>query len=155
NYAQYFAMSDNSYNTVFGPSTPGALNLVSGQTHGATPDTIKNNVSNGTVIADPDPLLAQDDCTNPKRAQVTMSGQNIGNLLNAADVTWGFFTGGFAPTSFNNGIAVCVSSHKNIGGFSINDYIPHHEPFQYYASTANPHHLPPTSVAMIGHTDQA
>ena len=21
------------------------------------------------------------------------------------------------------------------------DYIPHHEPFQYYASTANPHHL--------------
>ena len=24
------------------------------------------------------------------------------------------------------------------------DYSPHHEPFQYYASTANPHHLPPT-----------
>ncbi|MEV5535325.1 alkaline phosphatase family protein [Saccharopolyspora shandongensis] len=35
NYAQYYAMSDNSYNTVFGPSTPGALNLISGQTHGA------------------------------------------------------------------------------------------------------------------------
>src|SRR5262249_48357514 len=32
NYAQHYAMSDNSYNTVFGPSTPGALNLVSGQT---------------------------------------------------------------------------------------------------------------------------
>ncbi len=32
NYAQRFAMSDNSYNTTFGPSTPGALNLVSGQT---------------------------------------------------------------------------------------------------------------------------
>ncbi|TMC37753.1 MAG: phospholipase, partial [Chloroflexi bacterium] len=29
NYAQHFAMSDNSYDTVFGPSTPGALNLVS------------------------------------------------------------------------------------------------------------------------------
>ena len=25
----------------------------------------------------------------------------------------------------------------------------------YYNSTANPHHLPPTSVAMIGRTDQA
>ncbi len=36
NYAQRFAMSDNSYGTTFGPSTPGALNLVSGQTHGAT-----------------------------------------------------------------------------------------------------------------------
>ena len=34
NYAQYFALNDNSYNTVFGPSTPGALNLVSGQTNG-------------------------------------------------------------------------------------------------------------------------
>src|SRR5262249_14382543 len=34
NYAQHFSMSDNSFNTVFGPSTPGALNLVSGQTHG-------------------------------------------------------------------------------------------------------------------------
>jgi phospholipase C len=36
-----------------------------------------------------------------------------------------------------------------------NDYIPHHEPFQYYASTANPHHQPPTSVDTIGHTDRA
>ena len=28
------------------------------------------------------------------------------------------------------------------------DYIPHHEPFQYYASTANPHHLTvPTNAA--------
>src|SRR5581483_4239692 len=34
NYAQHFAMSDNSYCTVFGPSTPGALNLISGQTNG-------------------------------------------------------------------------------------------------------------------------
>src|SRR5262249_22707670 len=31
NYAQFFAMSDNSYSTTFGPSTPGLINLVSGQ----------------------------------------------------------------------------------------------------------------------------
>ena len=36
NYAQNFAMSDNSFSTTFGPSTPGALNLIAGQTHGAT-----------------------------------------------------------------------------------------------------------------------
>src|ERR1035438_3904791 len=36
NYAQHFAMSDNSYGTTFGPSTPGVLNLISGQTNGAT-----------------------------------------------------------------------------------------------------------------------
>ena len=35
NYAQHFAMSDNNWDTTFGPSTPGALNLVSGQTGGA------------------------------------------------------------------------------------------------------------------------
>ena len=36
NYAQHFAMSDNSYSTKFGPSTPGAVNLISGDTSGAT-----------------------------------------------------------------------------------------------------------------------
>jgi phospholipase C len=35
NYAQHFAMSDNSYDTNFGPSTPGAINLISGQTNGS------------------------------------------------------------------------------------------------------------------------
>jgi phospholipase C len=36
NYAQHFAMSDESYSTTFGPSTPGAVNLISGNTFGAT-----------------------------------------------------------------------------------------------------------------------
>ena len=36
NYAQNYAMSDNAYSDVFGPSTPGALNLISGQTYGAS-----------------------------------------------------------------------------------------------------------------------
>ena len=30
NYAQNYAMSDNNYDTDFGPSTPGALNVISG-----------------------------------------------------------------------------------------------------------------------------
>ena len=34
NYAQRYAMSDNSYGTTFGPSAPGAINLVSGDTGG-------------------------------------------------------------------------------------------------------------------------
>jgi len=33
--------------------------------------------------------------------------------------------------------------------------VPHHDPFQYYKSTANPKHLPPSSEAAIGHADQA
>ena len=85
-----------------------------------------------------------------------MTGQNIGNLLTAKGVTWGWFQGGFAPTSTNSaGYAVCGASHQNIGGNTVADYSPHHDPFQYYKSTANPKHLPPSSEAAIGHTDQA
>ena len=35
NYAQNYAMSDNNWDTTFGPSTPGALNVISGDTGGA------------------------------------------------------------------------------------------------------------------------
>lgn len=92
-----------------------------------------------------------------------MTPSNIGDLLNAKGLSWGFFQGGFKPTGHTaTGAAICGATHNvgaAIGGTgqygTKGDYIPHHEPFQYYASTANPHHLPPTSVAMIGHTDQA
>src|ERR1700691_1041642 len=35
NYAQHYALNDNSYDDQFGPSSPGAINLVSGDTEGA------------------------------------------------------------------------------------------------------------------------
>lgn len=151
NYAQHFALSDNSYGTTFGPSTPGALNLVSGQTHGVTPANIPKVVSNGTIISDTDPTY--DDCSVGTTA--SLSGKNVGDLLNAQNITWGWFEGGFKPSATTNGKAACQTAHKNIGGTSVVDYIQHHEPFQYYQSTSNPHHLPPTSVANIGKTDQA
>ncbi len=153
NYAQHFSMNDNSYGSTFGPSTPGAINLVSGQTHGATPANLTGVTSNGTDIGDSDPKY--DGCSSTSYPTISMTGTNVGDLLNAKGTTWGWFEGGFTPTSNNNGQIVCGSTHKNIGGFSITDYIPHHEPFQYYKSTANPMHLPPTSVQMIGKTDQA
>jgi phospholipase C len=155
NYAQNFAMSDNSFSSTFGPSTPGALNLISGQTHGATAPDSAGNVANGTVIGDPRPLASLDDCTIATATKTGMSGTNVGDLLNAKGVTWGWFQGGFKPSSVNNGTAVCATSHENVAGATVADYIPHHEPFQYFTSTANPHHLPPSSVAMIGQTDQA
>jgi phospholipase C len=165
NYAQHFAMSDNSFNTTFGPSTPGAINLVSGQTWGAIstqPDTdtygaVSTDANGvGTVINDPDPTY--DDCSTTKYPTISMidSNKNVGDLLNAKGITWGFFEGGFKPSSRDaNGNAVCESKSPNIAGVMVRDYIPHHQPFQYYKSTSNPHHLPPSSVAMIGHQDQA
>jgi len=154
NYAQNFAMSDNSFGTTFGPSTPGALNLISGQTHGAVATIpAKAPVDNGTVFSDIDPTF--DACSSTSNGTLSMTGKNIGDLLNAADITWGWFEGGFRPSSTTGGKVVCGTTHTNIGGATVTDYIPHHEPFQYYQSTANPNHLPPSSIAMIGKTDQA
>ncbi len=190
-----------------------------------------------TDIGDFDPYL--DDCGNDaggtvhttttlemnSDATAATGNKNIGDLLNAKGVTWGWFAGGFlATTQYNpttGSLAVCgkgrtlhmypssatyvapntsptpgavvvpnpvapfvlggdihVPSYgpdgdptayttpsvgfyisgtggNGIAGENGNDYVPHHEPFQFYASTRNPHHLPPTSVAAIGTTDQA
>lgn len=154
NYAQHFAMSDNSYGSTFGPSTPGALDLVSGQTNGAiigptlggssgSSDVVADGHGGFTVIDDAQPT--GDKATT--RDNVTMTGLNIGNLLNARGITWGWFQGGFADIH---------ASHTAPGHTSAKvDYIPHHAAFQYYASTANPMHLPPSSVDEIGHNGQA
>src|SRR6266851_2761384 len=97
NYAQVFAMSDNSYSTVFGPSTPGALNLISGQTHGFAPDSTgdTNEVTeNGTVIGDPQP--AGDKCDTRDTTTVSdPNNKNVGDLLNGKGITWGWFEQGF------------------------------------------------------------
>src|SRR5580658_9316186 len=51
NYAQHYAMNDNSYGTTFGPSTPGVLNLVSGTTFPATPSApTPKVVGTGTLV---------------------------------------------------------------------------------------------------------
>jgi phospholipase C len=196
NYAQHFAMSDNFFGTTFGPSAPGAINLTSGDTGGVGlmingADTDGDTVSDGngghSLIGDAQPYY--DDCST--RDAVSMTGKNIGDELNAAGLSWGWFQGGFSPTtSFSTATGgtqptstfipdqfkgkfatppasdqgLCNAVHPigpAVGGTggttpgptnygNKDDYIPHHEPFQYYASTANPHHLPPVSVSAIG-----
>ncbi|MDB5989038.1 MAG: Phospholipase [Herbaspirillum sp.] len=156
NYAQHFAMNDNSYSTTYGPSATGAINLISGQTHGVRsdgPGRYSKAVMNGTLIGDDQPLY--DDCSTSK-TPIALNGKNAGDLLNAKGVTWGWFQGGFRPTSVGpDGKAICGAKHAGSDGQRYDDYMPHHAPFQYYSSTANPHHLPPSSVAMIGKTDAA
>jgi phospholipase C len=140
NYAQNFAMNDNSFGSIPGPSTPGAINVVSGQTHGAVPMQITGTVEQGSVISDDDP--AGDKASGG--TTFMMMGKNIGNLLSDHNVTWGWFEGGFDNPS---------QTHTGADGNPKADYIPHHEPFQYYPSTANPQHLPPTAGVPIGAAD--
>jgi len=159
NYAQHFAMSDNSFGTTFGPSTPGLLNLVAGQTNGVA-QVINGTGSetdggNGslTVIGDPDPL--NDVCSAPTRNQVQLSGRNIGERLHDAGVSWGSFMGGFDLTVTNpNGTTGCARSSTGLAS-KTGDYIPHHAFFQYHVSTANPKHARPASISEIGHDGPA
>ncbi|MEV5840813.1 alkaline phosphatase family protein [Streptomyces sp. NPDC051985] len=177
NYAQQYALNDRSYSSVYGPSTPGALNLISGQTHGAisvdsvtgkqtsTPDSYAiaspNAKGVGTVVNDPDP--AYDDCSDKDHtstsALASLQGKNIGDLLNSKHVSWGWFQGGFRPSTAYTGAsgsyAKCDTTHTNVGGASVVDYSPHHNPFSYYKSTSNPHHVAPKNVNEIGHNGQA
>ena len=164
NLAQHFTLNDNNYNTQFGPSSPGAINLVSGQTNGAVAHGgTSSNIANGTLIGDAEPLY--DQCSNastplnadgtPGGVTASMTGRNIGDLMNTAGVTWGWFQGGFTPSSFQSGRAICGTQHANLAGALQNDYVEHHEPFQYYASTANPNHISPASVSNVGVSDPA
>ena len=196
NYAQRYAMSDNSFSPTFGPSSPGAINLVSGDTGNVDMTHTANNPSIATSAKPNADLTADgtggysltsdaqpywDDCST--RDAVALNGKNIGDELNAAGLSWGWFQGGQTPTttfaaaaaatghtgqstatfipdefsgSFTGKVvpphasnqALCDAVHPvgvALGGSGQwgykDDYIPHHEPFDYYASTANPHHL--------------
>ena len=176
NYANHFALNDNTYTSQFGPSTPGAINLISGQTNGLAQYT---NVVSGTapnqvllhnshevfdgqggftLIGDAEPL--GDVCSNTSSDNVSFAGKNIGDLLNNKGLTWGWFQGGFNLELTNtNGTTGCARSTPNVvpgyGGVAQNDYVEHHEPFQYYASTANLTHARPSSISAIGSSVEA
>ena len=120
NYAHRFAMSDNFYSSTFGPSTPGALNLVSGQTHSSTLFNVENDAVNGTLIGDAYPTY--DDCS--KGGVIVMSGKNVGDLMNARGITWGWFSAGFKTSNKTaEGKAVCDSKHVNMSGENETDYL--------------------------------
>ncbi len=209
NYAQRFSMSDNSFGVTFGPSSPGAINVASGNTGGIDTAHMANNPSvssttapNGDITSDGkggfsmtnDAQPYWDDCST--RDAVAFTGTNIGDELNKAGLSWGWFEGGFTPTTtfaaasaatghsgqptsqfipdeFASKASPCRRTPRTRGcatrcirsasrsaapdsGASRTTTFPHHEPFQYYASTANPHHLTlPVERRRPGHADRA
>ena len=179
NYAQHFVLSDNTWDTEFGPSTPGAVNLISGDTGTAlcgpasavinapvctsTPPSASGTP--GTNYSDADPYY--DACSNSfnptPASDIALSGPNIGTMLDTKGVSWGWFQGGFGDCMSKSppkdgpviGLTAQGATVAQDPNDQTTDYSPHHEPFEYYASTANPMHLPPTSVATVGKQDQA
>ena len=160
NYAQNFAMSDNFFGTTFGPSTPGALNVVAGNTYPVTPTglsstKIVSNAGGGTIVGDLDPTGDVCSASTATGTTIQMGAKNIGDLLSANGISWGSFMGGFDLTVTNpNGTTGCDRSSPATAANSTtvppppnnftNDYIPHHAWFQYFASTANPMHTRPS-----------
>jgi phospholipase C len=163
NYAQHYTLNDNSYGTSFGPSAIGAINLVSGQTNAIISSNAAAASGGGTnldndVTPDGDGGASLTDDAQPlgdscsSRDAVQIGGGNVGDLLNDAGVSWGFFQGGFDLTLTNaNGTTSCkrssVSPWQQVPKV---DYIPHHQPFQYYATTQNLNHSRPSSLQAIG-----
>lgn len=159
NYAQNFALNDNAYTDSYGPSTPGAVSVISGTNNGAvnvvgtsSPNTISDGAGGLTLVGDTDPAF--DQCSS-KTSTIMMTSKNIGDLLNAQGITWGGFMGGFDLTTTNaNGTTACArSTYSSVLSATSTDYSPHHAWFQYYATTRNPAHTRPTSTALIGQTD--
>ncbi len=164
NYAQNYSMSDNTFTSNYGPSLLGHLNLIAGTTGTAKLINADSSpaIQNRYLISNLNSAL--DDCSydeqgNPFGSLVEVENQkNIGDLLSAQKIKWGYFAGGFTPTGKNKlGGAICGKA--SISRYSVKslDYFPGGvlEPFQYFKSTSNPHHLPPSSVSLIGSQDQA
>jgi phospholipase C len=155
NYAQNYAMSDNSWGDQFGPSTPGALNMFAGNTNGGVQTIgsgalLADGAGGFTINGDIDP--SGDVCSSATK-QGMSKAKNIGDLLNAASIPWGSFVGGFNLQTINaNGTTGCKRSTVGQVVGTEADYIPHHVWFQYFTSTANPSHARPTSTKAIGYT---
>src|ERR1700676_2330960 len=131
NYAQHYSMSDNSFSTNYGPTMPGHMNLVSGNTHGlvlrnapTTNGVYVNPVDGSMTLTEINVPGYLDDCGSDaggtkKGLTLEMTGKNVGDLLNEKKVTWGYFQGGFrttTPATFDasgNMVspAVCGSKH--------------------------------------------
>ena len=75
NYAQHYAMSDNSYSSQFGPSSPGAINLIAGQANGFAHTT---NVQDGSG-----------NLLHPTHEAFGSSGSNCrSNTFSATGIEW-------------------------------------------------------------------
>ena len=142
NYAQNYSLNDRFFGAQFGPSTIGAINLISGQTNGvvnmttaASGDVISDGSGGYTLYQDLNPLGDTCSTAGPyaNNTEAQMSGPNIGMLLNASNVTWGWFQGGFNLMATNPAIGTnpattgCNRTSATITSLKLNsqgDYVP-------------------------------
>lgn len=153
NYAQHYAMADHLFASDYTTQAGGMIDLIAGTSKGVLPKK-SPGVSFQDLLIQNNPPKFDDDSQG--RFKVSMQRQNIGDLLNQHNVTWGYFSGGFTPSArTKQGKAQFHARSMNSQGSLVSDYNPINEPFQYFSTTANPHHLSPSAPEMIGQSDRA
>ncbi|QYR19615.1 hypothetical protein KZ483_17115 [Paenibacillus sp. sptzw28] len=103
-YAQHFSMADHWFQPVFGPSTPGALYLVSAQS---------GNAGN-PIKGDPTPAFGPLGGDIYGKRWEPLTYNNIGDELSKKGVSWTWYQGGYASADAS--------------------YSSHHNPFQYFVN---------------------
>ncbi|MGG1401645.1 alkaline phosphatase family protein [Bacillus salipaludis] len=119
-YAQHFAMADNYFQPVYGPSTPGALYLVAAQSGNGNETTNTNTNPKAQITGDPSPKNGPfgGDSTNGLKYNLTY--KNIGDELSASNQSWAWYAGGWDAAKADPASAEAKT------------YSPHHNPFQYF-----------------------
>lgn len=119
-YAQHFAMADNYYQPVYGPSTPGALYLVGAQSGNGNETTNTNTNPKAQITGDPSPKNGPfgGDSTNGLKYNLTY--KNIGDELSASKQSWAWYAGGWD------------AAKADPASDEAKTYSPHHNPFQYF-----------------------
>ncbi|WP_027416997.1 phospholipase C [Aneurinibacillus terranovensis] len=101
-YAQHFALADNWYQPIFGPSTPGALYLVAAQ----------SGTKDRPITWDPGPKNNFGADAEGESLTYNLTYTNIGDKMTAAGIPWAWYQGGYAAKD--------------------ETYAAHHNPFQYF-----------------------
>ncbi len=119
-YAQHYALADNYFQPVSGPSTPGALYLVAAQS-GNGNQPASNTNPNSQITGDPSPKngpFGGDSSTNTLKYNLTY--KNIGDELSDTHQSWTWYAGGWDAAKAD---PTSADAKK---------YSPHHNPFQYF-----------------------
>ncbi|MFD0693439.1 alkaline phosphatase family protein [Paenibacillus sp. GCM10027628] len=125
-YAQHFALADNYFQPVSGPSTPGAFYLVAAQSG--------NNSSSQQITGDPNPKNGPFGGDNWEGLSYNLTYKNIGDLLTESNKTWAWYAGGWDAAKAATNAAKPATDKNSLATVSDDalKYSPHHNPFQYF-----------------------
>ena len=180
NYAQRYAINDNYHGLIYGPTTPGHLNLIYGATGPINPKYTtyskmvidiamgalvpylnrKTGQTEYYIMGNPNPYF--DKCADSgythgeevAAGSYVISMPNIGDVMNAQakPITWGYFSAGFRDPNTCNAYAPSQYGVHTAPAepFGFVTYGASVEPFQYSPTTSNFYHTAPDPDERIG-----